>query len=501
MSCQTVVPLTLGQRIQVLRKQKGFTQAQLAQGLCDPLMIEQTETDIGRPSFTVLNGIAERLEVPFDSFMVDSQHNKECVKLFHQGMKHQQDRDYLSALECFEELVKRPFIGSIPKNDLLVNLAVCYLCSGQPMEATDWFYTALESAYATQDLETVVAVYKFLGHIEFQEQRFEHARRHFDRALALCGRLPEVAEYETTTLLILIGLCHFYMENSKDAMQIYRHAEDICQSDPERTTLCFLQLMLSRVYAKMSKSWEAQLYLEKSVTLLHEIGVIDDERGIRTAWANFLDTCSAPIANACLRSIAEFLDQNGYQVEAGLCYVELANSYLISDQVFPPFHNSEHRGHVELAMDACREAELRLAESVLYLPFVQEIRGRVLVTFPDLDQAAMAIRKAADGFKQQKLSKHWERMMNALSTIYCAQEGNGDTQESIGLTIRAKPELVNVRVLAGFSQRDLARKTGLSSPFLSQLEKGIRNAGPHSAKKICDTLEVDFEDVFELVKP
>ncbi|PWK13114.1 helix-turn-helix domain-containing protein [Tumebacillus permanentifrigoris] len=67
------------------------------------------------------------------------------------------------------------------------------------------------------------------------------------------------------------------------------------------------------------------------------------------------------------------------------------------------------------------------------------------------------------------------------------------------MIIKAKqPEFTHARIHAGFSQRKLARESGLSSPFISQLESGLRNAGPEAAKKICTALEVPFEKIFLL---
>ncbi|WP_238546158.1 helix-turn-helix transcriptional regulator [Tumebacillus flagellatus] len=58
---------------------------------------------------------------------------------------------------------------------------------------------------------------------------------------------------------------------------------------------------------------------------------------------------------------------------------------------------------------------------------------------------------------------------------------------------------MHCRIRAGFSQRKLARESNLSSPFISQLENGTRNAGPQAAKAICASLDCGFEEIFELI--
>jgi putative transcriptional regulator len=72
-------------------------------------------------------------------------------------------------------------------------------------------------------------------------------------------------------------------------------------------------------------------------------------------------------------------------------------------------------------------------------------------------------------------------------------EANGRRKDMIKTKIDA---LIDIRIKKGFSQRELARKTGLSCSFISQIEKKNRNVSPSTAKKICDALEVDFEDIF-----
>jgi transcriptional regulator with XRE-family HTH domain len=55
---------------------------------------------------------------------------------------------------------------------------------------------------------------------------------------------------------------------------------------------------------------------------------------------------------------------------------------------------------------------------------------------------------------------------------------------------------VQARIKMGFSQRELAKRTKLSSALISQIENDERNPSPNSAKKICDVLDVAFDDIF-----
>ena len=57
-------------------------------------------------------------------------------------------------------------------------------------------------------------------------------------------------------------------------------------------------------------------------------------------------------------------------------------------------------------------------------------------------------------------------------------------------------EFVEARIKNGFSQRGLARKTGMSAVTISQIENGDRRPSPATAKKICEALNVSFNDIF-----
>lgn len=48
----------------------------------------------------------------------------------------------------------------------------------------------------------------------------------------------------------------------------------------------------------------------------------------------------------------------------------------------------------------------------------------------------------------------------------------------------------------GFSKRAFARKCGLSEATFIQISNGKQSPRPDTAKKICDALELKFDDIF-----
>lgn len=55
------------------------------------------------------------------------------------------------------------------------------------------------------------------------------------------------------------------------------------------------------------------------------------------------------------------------------------------------------------------------------------------------------------------------------------------------------------RLKAGFSQTELSRIARVSKTLICQIETGERNPSPGTARKLCEALTVDFEDIFFVV--
>jgi len=69
------------------------------------------------------------------------------------------------------------------------------------------------------------------------------------------------------------------------------------------------------------------------------------------------------------------------------------------------------------------------------------------------------------------------------------------------MTIRAKiNELKRARVKKGFSIRGLGQASGLSVATVFKIENDLSVPLPATAKKLCDALDCNFDDLFEIAK-
>ncbi|MEK8126294.1 helix-turn-helix transcriptional regulator [Paenibacillus filicis] len=58
--------------------------------------------------------------------------------------------------------------------------------------------------------------------------------------------------------------------------------------------------------------------------------------------------------------------------------------------------------------------------------------------------------------------------------------------------------VTKARIVKGFTQRELADRTGLSYAYISLLERSMKTIGPGTAKKLAEALGEPFEELFEL---
>jgi putative transcriptional regulator len=54
------------------------------------------------------------------------------------------------------------------------------------------------------------------------------------------------------------------------------------------------------------------------------------------------------------------------------------------------------------------------------------------------------------------------------------------------------------RIMKGWSQRELARRSGLSHAYISMMERTVKSVGPGVAKRLSDVLEKPMEELFRI---
>lgn len=64
------------------------------------------------------------------------------------------------------------------------------------------------------------------------------------------------------------------------------------------------------------------------------------------------------------------------------------------------------------------------------------------------------------------------------------------------IVLKSRSEFNGIIARKGFSKRAFARESGVSEATFIQISNGKQSPRPDTAKKICDTLLLSFDDIF-----
>lgn len=386
--------MTLGENIRKVRVGKGFAKIELTEGRVTP---------------GVLSAIADRLEGALSPVSEENNRRTQALHHYQMALERKHQLDFVGALDLLEELLRQPFFG-VSEGELMCNVADCYLRVGESSEALQWYHYALEAACVAQEQVTLLQVYTGLGHLEYGQERYEFALRHFDRALAISERLPDPNGVTMTHLYIWLGLCHKEMHRVKEAVPCFRLAVSCCERMVNRRSAVWLLLMLSRYVQEMSFVWEANSFRERAATILREELSLEFDKDMFHQYA-MLPGMTGDLEEVCqvMQRDVALLEEAGYTLEAGIGYVEVANLCL---QV-----------NVKLAEQFCIQALQRLPEEPNYCNPVWMLLGEIACKQERYQEAIGYYQRAANGYKQLKLAKQWGRAMQVLSWIYRKLEG------------------------------------------------------------------------------
>lgn len=133
----------LGERLKMLRKQKGLSQKELADGICEPSQLSKFERGLVNPSSKLLGLLAKRLEVSLDYFFNEDATAYSSLETFKNMTTHLlEDRNY-KELEYLWTLEKN--------NEILLSMDDCrYL---EWIEALVLFYNQDKKKMAISKLE------------------------------------------------------------------------------------------------------------------------------------------------------------------------------------------------------------------------------------------------------------------------------------------------------------------------------------------------------------
>ncbi|TCP58275.1 tetratricopeptide repeat protein [Tumebacillus sp. BK434] len=408
-----MVTTTIGARIREFRMKKGMTQVELSNGICTPSMISQIEADRARPSYRVLAAIAERLDVAMEYLLKDLHLEMEVTSKYKMAMGMVCAGQYLSAIPLLEE-VREQANGQVSWMDLMMELGVCYLETGQGKQATEIFQEVQEAALLGKDQERLIRVLMLLGDAAMREKECTLALFHTSRALEASGEMGEGMRSVRLSLVTQMAAIYQKMGKAEEAVRYYLEAAALCDDgeDLEKKGKLYLHAALT---AHRQKRYElAEEYATKASVLLGEV----KEQEQAMEWKRqliLLRRDSQDDSVQQLLEMAKWYEKRNDLVKAGERYADLAALCFESEQD-------------EATGSYAEKARLMLPHDHPAVGKVYRVMGMVQFGRGELEKGRKYLQQAMTIFQTHDLLAEMEEVALKLAGVL---EQKGEYQEAL----------------------------------------------------------------------
>ncbi|TCP58191.1 transcriptional regulator with XRE-family HTH domain [Tumebacillus sp. BK434] len=408
---------SLGQKIKHLRLQKRMTQIELAKQLCTPSMISQIESDRARPSYKILYGLADRLEVPLEHLLTDVDLNQEFISTYKMAKAMVSAQDYTAAIPFLERL-KDTTQAQIPETDILFDLAECYIHTHRHADADNILSHILEMAFLKNDSHLSARVYSSLGRLELNNKRYQLAAYHWHKAYDESNKMEEPDIYLQARILYDLGTAYFKSGKLHDALDYYGRSSALYDKMDSLQEMGNVYLNLGISYHKLNDLEKAAEYSEKAVHIYESLNNIVMTVKLQATCAVLYGQSGREAeAISMLQGAVTNLLTLGKQEEAGMTSVELATLLL-------------QQNDLHAAEEACYQARKLLPELHIYQARVHRLYGRIAVQNGHREEAIRRFQKSADRFKHTDELGEWGDTMSELAELY---KNEGDLKTAVGV--------------------------------------------------------------------
>ncbi|MFD2169777.1 helix-turn-helix domain-containing protein [Tumebacillus lipolyticus] len=393
-------PLSLGQRIREIRMKKGVTQVDLAMGLCTPSMISQIESNRAKPSFKVLTGVAQRLEIPIERLLSDINLDLEYISQYKIAIGLVRAKEYKAAIPLLQDLLNCSH-HQIRNSEIHLELASCHLELGDIAEAILHLNEVHEWANLRQDHELQATTLHRLGIAYHKKNEPTLALFHTKRALEELGKAPEVSP--TLRAKVLTHLASIYEAIGKvaEATTFYEEALALNQESIEECGTAFLRM--AETFHKAKSFVKAEEYATRASVILDELNSIGHRQDckhrlilLKSKQGDWKKSVSD------LLQLAETFEAAAKKEKAGAVYTDIA---LICEEY----------GEFEEAWAYAEKARLTLPDLHPSMGNVHQVLAKVHLNQSDAEKGEKHLRNAIMIFKQHgKLSE-----LEEVTRYYC----------------------------------------------------------------------------------
>ncbi|KYG92222.1 MULTISPECIES: helix-turn-helix domain-containing protein [Metasolibacillus] len=261
----------ISQKIKELRKKRGLTQKELADGICTQAMVSNFEKGEMIPSSLTLYAIAQRLGVDmnyfFDMASTDNaSFNSSDAQNIIRKLIHQ--HDYESAYFIVQnELVQEALLAPEHRQFLLWHKGICQWFLHQQLDTA---IQTLEEALHANDkpnIEQEIAIMNSIAVVYFGAKHYEKSLAYYEKCL------PLIEEHATISYLVKIrvffGASRTFQHSKKftEALFLSKQGIQLCIEHETLYLLGDLLFQTAHCLISMQDKTNAAIYLEQAKTI------------------------------------------------------------------------------------------------------------------------------------------------------------------------------------------------------------------------------------------
>lgn len=268
---------TIAKNIKYYRKKMGYTQAQLAKGICTQAMISNFEKGGSSPSSVVMHQIAERLGVPIENFFHDVhstpvQSNSEIEKLVRK-LVHQRDYESVSYI-IMNELHNKSMLSPKERKFLKWNEGICaYFLEKNSTKSIQIFKSLLPSEGKVEEALDI-EIMSSLAVVYFEREEYDTSLHYYE----LCtSNFAQNHINDRLKIKILHGKSRTlaYKEDIKDALLCCKQAIKLCLENETLYRLGELLFQAARLSILEKAFTDAEIYIRQATSLFELQNKID----------------------------------------------------------------------------------------------------------------------------------------------------------------------------------------------------------------------------------
>ncbi|HEU4963932.1 MAG TPA: helix-turn-helix transcriptional regulator, partial [Bacilli bacterium] len=271
----------IGQKLRELRKQKGFSQREVAAGVCSESAVSQIEngTYPSMPSATLLQGICDKLGVTLGNLLSEVHVDRESMEndvlidivkvLIHRG-------EYDHALLMIKEVQGRDSLLKYQRIEIGISLGDCFLKMGdfkQSIQVLTDLQQEVEADRETDD-RVLATLHNKLGNAWYFASDMINAHNYYKRAFQASQRFPQSDQLSALILYNLGHVC-MWLRIDHEAQTYLEQAVVLFEQFSDYKDLADALYVLGVLYKNMGDFMNAGIFIKKSLALFESLEVRD----------------------------------------------------------------------------------------------------------------------------------------------------------------------------------------------------------------------------------